>query len=286
MSVEVRIPFARELISEPSLRVNQNVDNLPLDDIATEFGNVSLISKLKVYETGTFLISGGLALRIPTADNVNYSIRLLRDMFLLPPGAPFSFFPLNVNYRGTLENETYNLSPFAAALWTPSDRLFAQGFLKFDLTLNEFGFSLRGTVNTLAGPVTINDIVAELKQQSLMRLNAGGGSWLYRNPCGCFLTGLAALIEVHYTTTLEDADIIRGDVPLFLSQPPLPVDLEVGNRANRNDIVNLTLGSTAEIRKSTTLATGFVIPLREASDKPFDLEFNLQLNHRFFKTPR
>ena len=121
MSVEVKIPFARELTSEPSLMVNQNVDNLPLDDIATEFGNVSLISMLKIYETGTFLVLGSLALRIPTADSVNYSIRLLRDMFPLPPSAPIPFFSLNINYRGTLENETYNLSPLAAALWTPSD---------------------------------------------------------------------------------------------------------------------------------------------------------------------
>jgi hypothetical protein len=60
--------------------------------------------------------------------------------------------------------------------------------------------------------------------------------------------------------------------------PPPPT---VGNRNNRIDILDLTLGTTFEFAKHLTLATGFTLPMRGADNRTFDWEFQLQLNYYF-----
>jgi hypothetical protein len=47
-----------------------------------------------------------------------------------------------------------------------------------------------------------------IDEQSLFQFDLGVGYWLYRNPEGHRLTGLAPTIELHYTTTLDNADLI------------------------------------------------------------------------------
>jgi hypothetical protein len=60
--------------------------------------------------------------------------------------------------------------------------------------------------------------------------------------------------------------------------PPPPT---VGNRSNRLDILDLTLGATFEFAKRLTLATGFTLPMRGGDNRTFDWEFQLQLNYYF-----
>src|SRR5207253_9907353 len=44
----------------------------------------------------------------------------------------------------------------------------------------------------------------------ILQLDLGTGYWLFRNPEGHRLTGIAPTVELHYTTTLSNADG-RGD---------------------------------------------------------------------------
>jgi hypothetical protein len=71
--------------------------------------------------------------------------------------------------------------------------------------------------------------------------------------------------------------------PNALLVPPPP---QVGNRRNRLDIIDLTLGTTFEFAKRLTLATGFTLPMRGADNRTFDWEFQLQLNYYFGLAPR
>ncbi|MCA9067335.1 MAG: hypothetical protein KDA84_00325, partial [Planctomycetaceae bacterium] len=115
------------------------------------------------------------------------------------------------------------------------------------------------------------------------------------------LTGLGLLGEMHYTGTMESADIVVVDAvqlrsrnnlrevddlnaPLFGSDPPTPdqVALEpkprLGNVANNVHILNATIGTVMQIQDKATLSTGYVMPLRDGDDRYFDGELTIQLN--------
>jgi hypothetical protein len=52
----------------------------------------------------------------------------------------------------------------------------------------------------------------------------------------------------------------------------------VGNRRNRLDIVDVTVGTTFVIGNNATLATAVALPLTTGDNRTFDWEFQLQLN--------
>ena len=75
----------------------------------------------------------------------------------------------------------------------------------------------------------------DLNEQTQLYIDYGVGYWLRRCPCAT-ISELAVLAEMHYTTSLQDADAV-GIVGLG----------EFGNRANRQDILNLTFGLHTKI---------------------------------------
>jgi hypothetical protein len=92
------------------------------------------------------------------------------------------------------------------------------------------------------------------------------------------VTGLAGLVEVHYLTALEETDVVTG-VHATPFTPTATLDLR--NRANRFDVVNLTTGLHAELARDTTLRLGGVLPLRDGDNRFFDFEVIAQLCRRF-----
>src|SRR5262249_42515093 len=118
-------------------------------------------------------------------------------------------------------NSTWAMSPFVALLAIPTDRLFTQGFLQVDVPLNSshitytdqftrgvFGFNpaLTPLGPNLPPPFTVGrDIV----DQPLMHVNIGTVYWVYQNRNARWLTGLAGILELHYTTTLRNANIVQ-----------------------------------------------------------------------------
>ncbi len=84
---------------------------------------------------------------------------------------------------------------------------------------------------------------------------------------------------MHYTTTLNDADIIG---PITVA-PDLGIgeqNLRVGNLANRVDSLNLTIGTQATIHK-TNFSNGFSVPIRTGTDRGYDFEYSLSINRAF-----
>jgi hypothetical protein len=198
------------------------------------------------------------------------------------------------------------MSPFVAFFASPSDRFFAQGFMEFDFPLNrdkvsftEQAFTATGTPANFNPPFapgsSIGGLTAppftstdQIRDQTLMQIDVGTGYWLYRPQCyQCcestpWITGIASTLELHYTTTLNDAQIVT--VPQDIFAVP-GTSGQFGNQHNRIDILDLTVGSTFEIARQTTIATGFAFPLLQHDNRTFDWEFLLQINY-YFGGPR
>ena len=353
-SVEVRVPFTQSLSSRidysvggagarvPFVDANgarvfsdaagnlttdmttNAVANTPLNAIAVtptpgstfgsnewEMGNVTLIMKALFYETETLFVSGGVSLTAPTARDS--SVRITDYL-------GFTNFN-NVDTQRVREvkvqNETWGLSPFIAALYVPNDRFFAQGFLQFDLPLNESRADYRETIPRFENPQFAFTQLARdtrtnvrtppfaetrrVREQVLMHADVGVGYWLMRDTSRPWITGFAPTAELHYTTTLNNAGLAqfspdpsvvvvptgrRDNAGLPIINETFPATGPVaGNRRNRLDIINLTLGGTFMIAEQASLATAVALPLRTGDNRTFDWEMQVQFNY-FLGRPR
>jgi hypothetical protein len=260
----------------------------------TELGNLSLILKGLAYQTQALALSGGLGLGIPTANNTRVRVTDYDGDLNLQT------VEIQRTRQFDVKNETWGLSPFLAALYTPTNRFFAQGFVQVDVPLNtskvtytETALVLNPSVNrfgTRSDDPTIQvppfRVTDHLREQALMHVDLGTGYWVIRDPEAAWVTGLAPTLELHYTTTLNSADIIT--LPRDSSAIPTPTggvraeaQPTVGNRRGHLDILDLTAGTTLFLAERATLATAVSVPLRTGENRTFDWEFHVQLNYYF-----
>lgn len=292
-SVEIRAPFSRGLTSALAVQDFQGATNLPLNDYATEFGNMNVLAKALLLQNSTWAVSLGAGVNIPTQQDVRISVNIHDDNFLLSgPGVnlpPNTTAGINADIAGIVHNQTVNLSPFIGALYTPNDRFFGQGFFQVDCPLNSSNVSMSGQGNayryngSAITPESINipSVQGSVAQQLLARVNLGVGYWLVRQPEARFLTGFAPTIECHYTGTLDNAQIVSQSVPVSIGNNTIDTSVQVGNLANQIHIVNMILGGTAEINRRLYISAGFGIPLTWGVNRPYDFEFNTFANYRF-----
>ena len=71
-----------------------------------------------------------------------------------------------------------------------------------------------------------------IDEQTILHLNAVVGRWRYRCECKAHLSNVASILELHYSTTLEDGDFVINLVDNDI--------LFVGSPNNRVDALNLT----------------------------------------------
>ena len=166
-----------------------------------------------------------------------------------------------VNYR--VHNDAVHLLPFLALTATRSDAFFYHAFAQIDIATNGNRVEAANGIGSTESGV-VND-------QTLTYLDLGAGYWLHRNPCSDYLTGVAAVAELHYTTTLQDPD----SVSLFGGV------LDFGNAAGRFNVLNVTAGIHVEVTEQTHLRFGGVFPLGEDNDRFFDSEIQASLIRRF-----
>ena len=216
-----------------------NTSNITRGNQATELGNLAITGKALLYQNCRLAISGGLQIELPTREDLT-----------------------TTDTGEVAANEAWYFTPFAALLVTPNDRLFSQNFISYRMA---------SAANAYADNGAITD---HLREANMLMIDTSVGYWVYRDPCARGLTGLAPTLELHYTTTTEDADSLSAPI-------------------NRVDYLNLTAGCTAEINRNATLATGLVLPLREntcagygQTDRNFDWELAIQLNVRYGNSRR
>ena len=310
-SAEIRVPFNTGLssnldlsagtITGPAEGGGYNVHPTPeqsLGSTGTQFDDITVILKGLFYRTDKLALSAGLAMGTPTGADTTVNI----VDFTGPSGTPAATVERDRLIH--IDNETWSLSPFLAGLYTPNDRLFAQGFLQFEFPLNSSTINYTETTPvgsllpissipsslitypTLNTPFTVKEQISE---QSLMHLDVGGGYWLMREPSRTWLTGIAPTLELHYTSTLTSASVVQlpadtlfqidsssAKPTLVQEQPP-----RIGNLNGQLNILDLTAGTTFAFGKRATLATGFSFPLLGSPDRTFDWEFHLQFNYFF-----
>ena len=198
--------------------------------------------KRLLYSDSDLAVALGLAVTAPTGDD-----------------ADISYF----GARLTIENEATHLLPYLAVQYTPDEDWFFHAFGQVDVAANGDGLRLINGPDVFTGRTV---------DQTLMFLDASAGYWWMRDnsPDSTGLTGLASVLELHYSTALNDAHSTQLD---FLS---------VGNRDNRFDAVNLTMGLHTEWEGDTALRLAAVVPLRDSGENRFfDAEFQVALIKRF-----
>ncbi len=235
-SIEARMPFAAN-------------SDLSLDGIAVNngtIGNLTLTLKRLLYRSEDMALAAGLAVTSPTGNDTEFNIS---------KGLA----------RITIDNQAVHLLPYVGLLMTPTDEWFVNAFAQVDVATNPNGVTL--TSNSLVAPIS-GDVI----EQTVMYLDLSLGYWLYRSDEDEGLTGLASVLEFHYTSTLNDAQITNLGGAGFLN---------VGNGINRFDVVNMTTGIHSEWSRNTLIRTAVVVPLTNEINRFFDAEIQVSVIHRF-----
>jgi hypothetical protein len=229
-SLEFRLPFAAALNS---------TQQLGGDYEATEFGNIGLALKTNLLSGSDWIISGGALLTLPTGDDF-----ISRDSF--------------GTTQFVVDNQSVQLAPFIGFLKQHGRTWFLQGFAQTNFDLNGYEVS-DGSGNE----------IGVIQEQNLLFLDASLGRWLYRrdNARG-LLGGVAAITELHYTSTMNDSDSVVTGAGT------------IRNTGGRVDVLNATAALHFQ-RGRKALRFGGAAPLKDDRDRTFDAEFFVQYNCGF-----
>ena len=205
---------------------------------AGNLGNIAGILKRELYSTDVAVISAGFGVSLPTGEDINAA---------------------GDNESLVIRNEAVHILPFLAVQreW---DRWFFHGFLQVDVDVNG---------NTVEAERTFFDS-GVLNDQTLLFVDLGLGRWFYRNDYAPYLQGVAGLFEVHYETSLQDADILVLDIG------PFPGPATVGNIINRFDVIHLTGALQFDIGERSSLRIGASAPVTSGDNRFFDAEIAAQ----------
>lgn len=238
-SIEFRAPFASTVNS------TSNADG-SFGSGHGEFGNVFLVVKGLLHSTERIVISGGLGISIPTANDVRFNLG----------GADL----LNI------QNEAVILTPFLAALWTPSDRVFAQSWLGFgfDPTGNSVLTNLDGKGLTSVG---------KIYDPTTFQLDLQLGFWLiHPSTRDAGLRGLAPFVELHHNQQLQS----QGG--------GASAGFTLTDSVGRLSETDLSTGAAMQFGDNLNLMGGFTFPLTGSRDRFSDWQFGVRLNYFFGPT--
>jgi len=239
MSVEVRMPFVAD----------NDFQNADFTRNGSDVGNLSVTFKGVLTSDSVSLLAAGLTIDTPTGGSTVLTNRLFAD-------------PLTVD----ISNDAVHLSPFLGFLYAPGGGNTHQTFLQVDVATNPNGLTF-----TDGSGVTSTELLEQtllyVDYQFAKELYHAGGS----SRSGHGIRRILGLAEIHYTTTLEDSDVVFSGTP---SNP----QFEVTSAGNRLDVVNLTLGLHTELKSGAQIRLGTVAPITDGDDRFFDFEFQAQLN--------
>jgi hypothetical protein len=208
-------------------------------------GNLTMFAKGLVYGTEDIALATGLGIGLPTGSDLHTQTV-----------SPF------VSETLVVRNQAVRLMPFVAATMNLNDDWFMQSF-------GQMNFAASG--NEVANQ---NGVVGVYNEQNLLQTDLGIGRWIWQDATRPVLTGLAGVLELHYTTTAQDTDRVQLNGGNLLNG-------SLSNSANRQDLLNLTSGLQAQLGAASSLRVGAVVPLRDQPDRVFDSEVQVSFNRRF-----
>lgn len=175
MSLEVRVPTVGSLGDD----VVFNGSAPDFDATGTSewnVGNMQLYLKGIIAEGDMGLITAGLGVGVPTAD----------DTSITSGGQTALGF----------KNEAWHLLPFIAGVYTPNDNFFATTLLQFDFDLNG-----QSVIDYQSGTPTQIGVYTD---QNYIFISQGIGYWIVNEPG----MKLAPIAEIHINQSMTDADLI------------------------------------------------------------------------------
>lgn len=206
-------------------------------------GNLTANLKLQLYETDNLGIVGGLGVGVPV-------------------GSDFQGYILATGTNFTLDNQATYLLPFLGATYAPTEALFGTTFVQVATATNGDQFLVN------------NASVGELNPQTTMHVSTSMGAWLLDEDDGLSILGVAWLNELHYTTALQDPDVI--DVLGPFSEP-----IAIATSPGRYNILNATSGIHVQVNEQTSFRISAVFPVRRSADRTFDGEVMATVNTQF-----
>lgn len=238
-SVEVRVPLIG------ALELNDNQGNSVRSGT---LGDITLFLKHLLYDDSQFALSAGIGVGLPTADDLSGNSY----------GSEFR-----------IHTDAVHLMPYVGAMLRPTEDWFIQSFLQMDLATT-------GNPVSTADPTGTSDtVLGKYTEQNLLIANLSAGRWLYQRDTGV-LQGIAAITELHYTTTVTDGDRV-GNVQNIFS-----TGFTIANSYNRVDVLNFTAGLHFQLGPLSNLRVACVTPLRsEAENRWFDSEILVSFNRGF-----
>ena len=237
-SVEVEAPI------DSGLNDTQYLNATTAENQGTVFGNMAVTFKCLVYKQECLAVSVGTMVDLPTA-----------------PKGVFNAFGETL----TIDNNSVHAAPFVGFVYEPCcSNFFAVGFVQVDVDCN--GDPVRSNVGYVGSDPRLRD-------PSLLEVDLSMGYWLMRqDQIGCrYLTGIAPTVELHYTTTLQDAHGVSdglGDsiTPLY----------------GGTDCLDLTAGVHFQMGPCSMFTVAAAVPLRDSQrDRQFDSELLAQFDRRF-----
>jgi len=235
-SFEIRVPMAITLNSRIT-------SDLPSDTSSYEFGNMAFSGKFLLRSTENSALAMGLGISLPTADDLDIGLADGTDLL-------------------SIQNQSPHILPYIAYLYAPNNsKFFAQAFLTFDF-------------DTIGSPVYANanglglEKIGTWQDQHLITLSLSSGSWLYENNGSRGrLKRIGWSAELHYTSTLNDADSVSAG------------NFTVGDPDADLSLLNGTIGGHVTVGK-TTFTAGYSVPLT-SNDRVFDGELRFFANRAF-----
>ncbi|MCO6043716.1 hypothetical protein NG895_07335 [Aeoliella sp. ICT_H6.2] len=234
-SIECRIPVAATLNSETTFGEGFDTSNV-------EWGNLTIAPKVLLWVDDQQALAAGLGIALPTAD----------DLEIFSTAGPALM----------VRNDAVHVIPYLAYLRMPQrSDFFVHSFLTVD-------------VDTGGNEVWANTTGAGLQQvggvrdQTLLTASASLGKFVYRNfHPGPGLKGLAWTTELHYTATLDDADVVQAG------------PFQVGTPDSDLSLLNATVGGHL-FAGNSILTAGYTVPVN-SDERVFDGEFRFFINRLY-----
>jgi hypothetical protein len=240
-SFELRLPFASTLDNDI---YTNGVGNTR----STEVGDLALSLKALVYRSEVLNVCTGLAIALPTADDVHVYAGNTQVLYI--------------------RNEDVILTPYVAFVLTPDDNLFFQNWY-------EVGVNTKGNEVAFNNGITGLQPLGRLKDQNLLQIDAQLGYWLIRNSSSNgMLRGLAPFVELHWNDAIDNAGRVSSGL------------FSISGTSNNFNELNMTVGVLAQIGDRINLSLGAAFPLLGGTNRTFDYQLGLHVNFIFGPTYR
>jgi hypothetical protein len=243
-SVELRVPFASTLQHDLDINYMNHLTG-------AEFGDLTLNFKGLLWRGCRGAVSGGLGVTFPTGADSNVTL---------------------INNVLSIDNEAVHLHPYLGVLVTPTCRLFSELFIQVDIDTSGNDVYTQPLIVTPPPPTHHGTY----QEQTMLFVDWSVGYWIYRacpTKGGCYaspgIVGIAPIIELHYNSTISQADRINL------------IGGTLTNEAGGVDLLNLTAGLEVETARCWHIRVAASAPLKRNPDRRYDAEFLLQVNRTF-----